>query len=154
MCYATDMYKKTDEIVNSSINQLLLERRMPLSKEKEQEVLTSLSRALVEEGRFLLLCSIRDDRRNDSEVSMEYITQTPLLLTEEDKLLPVFTAQSILEEFNMPDKEALTQYVCDLLDLLIYLEVHPDVAGAVINPMVDDLVLSKSFIMRILNAFQ
>lgn len=127
---------------------------MPLSKEKEQEVLTSLSRALVEEGRFLLLCSIRDDRRNDSEVSMEYITQTPLLLTEEDKLLPVFTAQSILEEFNMPDKEALTQYVCDLLDLLIYLEVHPDVAGAVINPMVDDLVLSKSFIMRILNAFQ
>lgn len=154
MCYATDMYKKTDEIVISSINQLLLERRMPLSKEKEQEVLTSLSRALVKEGRFLLLCSIRDDHRNDSEVSMEYITQTPLLLTEEDKLLPVFTAQSILEEFNMPDKEALTQYVCDLLDLLIYLEVHPDVAGIVINPMVDDLVLSKSFIMRILNAFQ
>lgn len=76
-----------------------------------------------------------------------------MLTEEEDQLLPVFTMQNIYDDFNMPDKDTLTLYVCDLLDLLIYLEVHPDVATIVINPMVDDLVLSKGFIMRILDAF-
>ena len=148
------MYKMTEEIVNPYINSLLAERRMPLSDEKQREVLTTLSKALVKEGKFLLLCEVEEAYQNDSEISVEYITRTPYMLTEEeDQLLPVFTMQNIYDDFNMPDKDTLTLYVCDLLDLLIYLEVHPDVATIVINPMVDDLVLSKGFIMRILDAF-
>ena len=77
-----------------------------------------------------------------------------MLTEDDDQLLPVFTLQSIYDDFNMPDKDTLSLYVADLLDLLIYLEVHPDVAAIVINPMVDDLVLSKGVIMRILDAFQ
>ena len=95
------MYKKTDDISSPVIDQLLLERRMPLSEEKEQEVLFSLSRALVEEGRFLLLCTVKEEHAHDSEVSAEEITISPLLMAEDEKYLPVFTKEAFMQEMGM-----------------------------------------------------
>ena len=147
------MYKKTDDISSPVIEQLLLERRMPLSEEKEQEVLFSLSRALVEEGRFLLLCTVKEEHAHDSEVSAEEITISPLLMAEDEKYLPVFTKEAFMQEMGMIKEKDQEIFVTDFLDLITFLDGTAHVAASVLNPGRDDLILTKECMVRLLQAF-
>lgn len=126
---------------------------MPLSEEKEQEVLTNLSKTLVQEGRFLLVCSVKDEHAHDSEVSAENITMAPLLMADDAKYLPVFTKEAFMEEMGITKEKDQEIYVTDFLDLITFLDVNAHVEAVVLNPGRDDLFLSKEFMIRLLQAF-
>ena len=145
---------------NESLNnperlaQLFLQRRSPLlSAEGGRKVLMELTDLMVRPVYFLAAFFPKKGAAEKKKVYSEDIESVDLMMDQEQRrFLPVFTAYAAFKDWKPELRPGEVMYVLDKQDLLNFLNGNPAVAGVVVNPYKDDLILDiptlQNLIMR------
>jgi hypothetical protein len=143
--YNLHMRKCTDKQVKTpaQLNNLLSVRRLPLSDEGEEKNLHALGLALSTFQGYLVAVHI-DQAEN--EISPQEVREVDLLLGDEEKYLPVFTSTEAIDQSpaDVMENDAVLYYA-DPLDLHTLLG-RSQADAAVLNPGLDDLILSRTLL--------
>ena len=146
--------------VNESLNnperlaQLFLQRRSPLlSPEGGRKVLMELTDLMVRPVYFLAAFFPKKGSAEKKKVFTEDIESVDLMMDQEQRrFLPVFTTYEAFTGWKPELRPGEVMYVLDKQDLLNFLNGNPAVAGVVVNPFKDDLILDiptlNNLIMR------
>lgn len=129
----------------AQLNNLLNQRRLPLSEEGEEKTLHELGILLSTYQGYLTAVHLPASLKNQTEVSPDEIQEIDLLEGEDEKYLPVFTSTEAMEEAPFDVRENTVLFYSDVLDLHTLLSrCHAD--AAVLNPGKDDLFLSGNLL--------
>ena len=141
---------RNENLAYETLLDLLNERKMPISTEREQQLSLLISQALVQEGIFVMSATVKEEYRNDTEVPAEDVIEAPFLLTDNGKYLPLFTDQNNMATVGIPVKEGQHLYAVDLTDIIAFLDHNEHVEGVVIDPGKHDLMLTNRFLKVLL----
>lgn len=146
--YNKDMRKYEEGLGNSSrLQQLLLQRKMPLSNEGLQRALEELTVFMTSD--VLFFCAVypkKDPMENCGDVDKADM----MLGSDDEKYFPVFSDISRLKEFKPVLQKGEEIYVFDKKDLLQFLQINKYLAAVVLNPQEDDLLLHRLLLQNLI----
>ena len=142
----------TDTTIDTKLENLLLQRKAPLSEEGMKKVLEELTLYMAGDRRFYIAFYPKEDVIPSDHIQASDIDRVDLMqATDDEKYLPVFSTLEGLQEFKPTLQKDEHIYIVTKQDLLDFLNINTKVAAAVLNPLVDDLLLYR---MQLQNLIQ
>lgn len=141
------MKKYTDSMDirrDTKLDQLLAQRRAPLSKDGMDQVLRDLTMHLA--GNVIFAAAVYPDADQLSKIDIHAkdIEKTDVMQgSDNERYFPVFTDIDHLKKWKPVLKKGEFIYLMDKQDLLDFLNHNEKVAACVVNPMEDDLLLYR-----------
>lgn len=133
-----------DTTEDTKLEQLLTQRKAPLSQEGIQQVLQELTMYMTGNRKFYVALYPKQEVINNQTIQAKDIDRVDLMqASDEEKYLPVFSTLAGLKKFKptLHAEEAI--YIVNKQDLLNFLNNNAKVAAAVLNPLEDDLILYR-----------
>jgi len=149
------MKKYTDSMdirMDAKLDQLLSQRKAPLSEEGMNQVLRDLTMHLT--GNTVFACAVypKEEALSKIDIHAADIEKADVMQgNDNEKYFPVYTDIDHLKKAKPVLKKGEFIYLMDKQDILDFLNSNEKVAAAVANPMEDDLLLYR---MQLQNMIQ
>lgn len=141
------MKKYTDSMdirKDTKLDQLLAQRRAPLSEAGMNQVLKDLTLYIAGNVVFAAAVYPKAEALAKIDIHAKDIEKTDVMQgTDNERYFPVFTDVDHLRAWKSALKKGEFIYLMDKQDLLDFLNNNEKVAAAVVNPMEDDLLLYR-----------
>ena len=128
---------------NRKIQQLLKQRKAPLTQTALRSVLEERTASMSEDVTFLMAAFIRENVSGKEVIAADIEKADIMIASDDERYLPVFTDPADFLRFKPELKENEKILLCRKQDLLDFLNLNEKVAAAVVNPMNDDLILYR-----------
>lgn len=136
------LYKNENDLrTDTKLNQLLNQRKAPLSEEGMRLALTDLTLYLTKDIEFAGVVYLKSI---EEPLSLSALDKADMMEgTDSERYFPVFTNIDELKKFKPSLKDQ--EYIClfSKQDLLDFLNGNDRIAAVVVNPMNDDLLLYR-----------
>lgn len=142
----------SDLPVDNRLNQLLAQRRAPLSPEGMQKVLTDLTAYLCNDICYCAAIFPKKEVLTNKTIAADEIDKADIMLDAyNDRYFPVFTSVDKLKQWKPELARFEEIFIFSKTDLLSFLDQNEKVSACVVNPGEDDLLL---FRMQLQNMIQ
>ena len=138
--------------VDTKLESLLTQRKAPLSEDGMKKILEELTLYMAGDRRFYIAFYPKEDAIKNDTIQASDIDRVDLMqATDDEKYLPIFSTLERLRVFKPKLQKDEHIYVVTKQDVLDFLNMNAKVAAAVLNPLVDDLLLYR---MQLQNLIQ
>ena len=138
--------------VDTKLESLLTQRKAPLSEDGMKKILEELTLYMAGDRRFYIAFYPKEDAIKNDTIQESDIDRVDLMhATDDEKYLPIFSTLEGLRVFKPTLQKGEHIYVVTKQDVLDFLNMNAKVAAAVLNPLVDDLLLYR---MQLQNLIQ
>ena len=134
----------TNTTVDTKLESLLTQRKAPLSEDGMKKILEELTL-------YIAFYPKEDAIKNDTIQASDIDRVDLMQATDDEKYLPIFSTLEGLRVFKPTLHKDEHIYVVTKQDILDFLNMNAKVAAAVLNPLVDDLLLYR---MQLQNLIQ
>ena len=133
---------------DAQLDALLNKRKAPLSQEGLNKVLQDLT--LFMSGDVIFFAAIYP-KKNEELLACSEIEKADMMEgSDGERYFPVFSSVALLNKFKPKLNKGEMIYVFTKKELLTFLDLNKKIAAAVVNPMVDDLLLHRLLLQNLI----